>query len=517
MMKTTTWLGLFGGATAANPFAGQTFYINPANEKEYDGSIATASGTVKSNLQKMKAVPSAYWIDKKDKIRGNTTRTVEGILKDAASKSPPELVALIFYDLPNRDCDAKASNGEICCTKKADGTCDYDTQSDCADGIAEYKKDYVDPFVSVLAEYKGKVPVVLVVEPDSLPNLASNLGHPHCGNTATQAAYKQGIKYALTELADKTDAALYLDAAHGGWLGWADNLDKFIALLKGMALPFDKMRGFSTNVANYQALGIQCPWEPDQGYRNGYCLNGKHASDPCCADPCKLESQWNPANNELNFAQALTKAAAGSLSWNAKAIIDTGRNGVPDARVDCKNWCNPRDTGAGTASTSETGNANIDAFFWLKTPGESDGCSQDLPSGGSCKRYDSMCGSADSIGTKSGEPKCPEAGQWFDYQVKMLAANAHFDKPPAPTPGPSPPTPPSPPSPVPPTPSPSPTPPSPPSPTPPTPSTGQCCYGAAGASCASMDSCQGGWCGQSQSNCEGNCNGKWCPKADVIV
>jgi cellulose 1,4-beta-cellobiosidase len=420
-------LCLLGTSLASNPFAGQTFYLNPANQKEYDSSIATASGAVKTNLQKMKAVPSAYWIDRKDKIKGNSTSTVEGILKDAASKSPPELVVLIFYDLPNRDCDAKASNGEICCTRNVDGTCDYNTQSDCEGGIAEYKKDYVDPFVSVLAEYKGKVPVVLVVEPDSLPNLASNLGQPHCGNKATQAAYHQGIKYALDELTTKTDATLYLDAAHGGWLGWEDNLEKFMAQLKSMDLPFDKMRGFSTNVANYQPLGIQCPWAPDQGYRNGYCLNGKHASDPCCTDPCKLEAQWNQGNNELNYAQALQKAAAGLLSWTANVIIDTGRNGVPDMRTDCSNWCNPRNAGAGLASTSETEHAGVDAFFWLKTPGESDGCTQKLPSGSSCVRYDSMCGSADSIGSQSSEPRSPEAGKWFDYAVKQLAANAHMN------------------------------------------------------------------------------------------
>merc|ERR1711985_192083 len=98
----------------------------------------------------MKGIPSAYWIDKKDKIRGNTTDSLEGILKDASSKSPPELIVVIWYDLPNRDCDAKASNGEICCTKHADGTCDYDTKSDCADGIQEYKTQYADVFVSVL-------------------------------------------------------------------------------------------------------------------------------------------------------------------------------------------------------------------------------------------------------------------------------------------------------------------------------------------------------------------------------
>jgi cellulose 1,4-beta-cellobiosidase len=488
------FLVLLAVAAATNPFAGQSFYVNPANQKEYDSSIATSSGVVKSNLQKMRNIPSAYWIDKKDKIRGNGTDSLEGILKDASSKSPPEIVVVIWYDLPNRDCDAKASNGEICCTRKADGTCDYDTKSDCADGIQEYKTLYADQFVSVLQAYKGKVPVVVVVEPDSLPNLASNLGQPHCGNPATQAAYQEGIKYAIGQLTDKTDAAVYLDAAHGGWLGWEANLVKFMALLKDLALPFDKMRGFATNVANYQPVGVQCPFQPDQGYRNGYCLNGKHSSDPCCSDPCKLESQYNPGNNELNYAQDLTKAAKGVLSWNATVIIDTGRNGVDDMRTDCSNWCNPRNAGVGIASTAKTGNPMVDAFFWLKTPGESDGCSQMLPSGSACPRYDTMCGSADSIGTKSGEPHAPEAGHWFDYQVKQLAANAHMAPGPAPPTPPTPPTPPSPPS---------PRPPSPPSP----PSAGQCCHGG-----CSSGNCQGGWCGQSQTNCEGNCNGKWCPK-----
>merc|ERR1712083_5950 len=111
----------------------------------------------------------------------------------------------------------------------------------------------------------------------------------------------------------------------------------------------------------------------------------------------------------------------------------------------------------------------------------------------------------DSIGSNAGEPKCPEAGAWFDYAVKQLATNAHM----SPVPAPSPPN----------------TRAMPrrrrrsrhaaPSPTPPAPSTGQCCFGAPEATCATMSSCQGGWCGMSQTNCEGNCKGRWCPKEIV--
>merc|ERR1712151_611029 len=123
-------------------------------------------------------------------IEGSGSGTMEGILADASSKSPPELVTSIVYDLPNRDCHAKASNGEICCTYKADGRSDYSVAGTCSEGLKEYKMEYIDQIAEVLREYDGKVPIVLVIEPDSLPNLTTNKVDPRCGNTATQAAYK---------------------------------------------------------------------------------------------------------------------------------------------------------------------------------------------------------------------------------------------------------------------------------------------------------------------------------------
>lgn len=57
---------------------------------------------------------------------------------------------------------------------------------------------------------------MLIIEPDSLPNLATNQGDPHCGNTATTNAYKIGIPYAIKTLATACPSCtLYVDAAHG--------------------------------------------------------------------------------------------------------------------------------------------------------------------------------------------------------------------------------------------------------------------------------------------------------------
>ena len=183
-------------APAGNPFAGQSFYVNPAFVAEISSSIATCTDpTACANLRVMRGVSSAFWVDTRAKI-SNATVSVAGILADAASKSPPQAVVLIVYDLPNRDCHAKASNGEVCCTYNGDGTCNYDAAGDCSAGISEYESTYITPLATLLGAYEGKVPIIAIIEPDSLPNLASNMADNHCGNSATVAAYKTGIPFA---------------------------------------------------------------------------------------------------------------------------------------------------------------------------------------------------------------------------------------------------------------------------------------------------------------------------------
>ena len=98
-------------------------------------------------------------------------------------------------------------------------------------------------------------------------------------------------------------------------------------------------------------------------------------------------------------------------------------------RSQCKNWCNVRNAGVGhVASTATDVPDVVDAYFWLKTPGESDGCTQILPDGATCPRFDADCASQDSLGSWPGEPRAPEAGQWFDYQVKQLAGFAELSR-----------------------------------------------------------------------------------------
>ena len=243
---------LLPNAFRYNPFISHGgWYVNPTLTNNLEATAAAASAAEAATLHQMMRIPSAFWIDNKATIHGlNRLDTLEGILQDAARHEPPPLCSFIFYDLPNRDCNAKASNGEI-----------SDATIGSTAALSEYKRHYVDPFVEVLHEF-ANVPVVLVVEPDSLGNVISNQGLQGC-TAATIANYKEGVAYAVRTIATRAPhVAIYVDAAHGGWMGFEHNARAFVQLMKSMdVLPF--IRGFSANVANYQSLGQEsvCPAE----------------------------------------------------------------------------------------------------------------------------------------------------------------------------------------------------------------------------------------------------------------
>jgi len=99
-------------------------------------------------------------------------------------------------------------------------------------------------------------------------------------------------------------------------------------------------------------------------------------------------------------------------------VVDTSRNGqgpwVPPAHPpgDAQDWCNPPDRGAGYRPTTNTGQPLVDAYLWVKIPGESDGeCTRGLGPGGTT--VDPEWGIVD-----------PGAGSWFPEMALQLAQNA---------------------------------------------------------------------------------------------
>ena len=115
----------------------------------------------------------------------------------------PVLVVFVVYNMPGRDCGARASNGEISANA----------------GLPAYENTYLQPLLAIVRQYP-KPRIVFLIEPDSLPNIATNQGVAACASTATQAAYTKGIQYAITTISQKAPSVtMYLDAAHGGWYG----------------------------------------------------------------------------------------------------------------------------------------------------------------------------------------------------------------------------------------------------------------------------------------------------------
>ncbi|MEV6008713.1 glycoside hydrolase family 6 protein [Streptomyces sp. NPDC051976] len=81
-------------------------------------------------------------------------------------------------------------------------------------------------------------------------------------------------------------------------------------------------------------------------------------------------SNFNTTANEVNFAKNVL-AALGNPG-NLHAVVDTSRNGNGPAGGGA--WCDPSGRAIGAYPTTNTGDPAIDAFLWVKPPGEADGC-----------------------------------------------------------------------------------------------------------------------------------------------
>ena len=85
-------------------------------------------------------------------------------------------------------------------------------------------------------------------------------------------------------------------------------------------------------------------------------------------------SNFLPDSVNIAYGERLSRLLGGK-----HFIIDTSRNGLGTAT----DWCNPRGQALGVAPTTNTGHPLVDAFLWVKQPGESDGTCRGGPQAGS--------------------------------------------------------------------------------------------------------------------------------------
>nr|WP_281891103.1 glycoside hydrolase family 6 protein [Paenibacillus sp. YYML68] len=424
-------------AHVENPFLGATAYINPDYAALIDTSIAQVSdASLKAQMNTIKSYPTAVWLDRRAAIHGGAVNAGRLSLKEhmdavLAQKKPgtPITAQFVIYNLPGRDCHALASNGELPLTQQ---------------GLNTYKTEYIDEIIKVLANPKYQdIRIVTIIEPDSLPNLVTNLSDQRCAQAASSGIYMAGVQYALDKLHAIPNVYTYLDIGHSGWLGWDNNrkgtVQLYTNMAKGTKAGFASVDGFVTNTSNTTPLV-----EPN-------------LTDPTLTiggQPIRSSKfyEWNSYFDEADFTAALYQDFV-DAGWPAGTgfLIDTSRNGwggpnrptgasgsdinsyVNSGRVDRRDhrglWCNVSGSGLGMppqAAPSAYG-SHLDALVWVKPPGESDGASSAIPNDEG-KGFDRMCDPTYKTpeGVMSGAlPNAPLAGHWFHDQFVMLVQNAY--------------------------------------------------------------------------------------------
>lgn len=106
--------------------------------------------------------------------------------------------------------------------------------------------------------------------------------------------------------------------------------------------------------------------------------NAKWQQPPAMADRLKkggIDVGTGFALNVSNFHSTKDNVAYGNrvsgLVGGKHYIVDTSRNGTGKAAA--QDWCNARNQALGEAPTANTRQPLVDAYLWVKVPGQSDG------------------------------------------------------------------------------------------------------------------------------------------------
>lgn len=164
----------------------------------------------------------------------------------------------------------------------------------------------------------GNRPVIIILETDALALQT-------CLSASDVTARDQALATAVQTIKAADSAAkVYLDGGHSAWNSASDQANRL------------------------KAAGVQ--------YADGFFTN---------------VSNFNPTSNEAAYGRSVISALEGLGVSGKHQIIDTSRNGGASG-----DWCadDNTDRRIGTYPTTATGDANIDAYLWVKPPGEADGC-----------------------------------------------------------------------------------------------------------------------------------------------
>jgi endoglucanase len=412
----------------------------------------------------MEATPQAVWFD------GTTLSKAEQ--KPAQVEAQVRLTmfqadlehsvpVLVPYNIPGRDCSQYSAGGALT---------DADYQA----------------WISGFAQGIGNGKAVVILEPDSLANEPSDCAiYGTASYPFTDAERLADINYAVNALEADPNVSVFLDGGHSAWQNVGTMADTLIGAGVGNA------QGFYLDVSNYQftqnnvfygtwvsdciayATVVEDATTPAEvasatgscpnQYWNGGPANGYVAPSTFEGGALSPYGIWsNTANNgDFNTDGETSWYASllGTVAPTTHFVIDTSRNGTgPNdmetyaaapydqdsgiiGTLESGNWCNPPGAGLGLRPTADTSSVSplLDAYLWVKTPGQSDGqcdsaggvrawndseytppiANWPSPSSSNWTTFDPLW----SLQTNSVFTD-PAAGDWFPQQALQLAQDA---------------------------------------------------------------------------------------------
>lgn len=413
--------------------------------------LRKSSPTDAAALASALATPQAVW------LTGGSPGNVKGSVKNvmALAKAQGTTPVFVAYNIPGRDCSQYSAGG-------------------AADAAA------YEAWIDGIAQGIGNGKAAVLVEPDSLgllPQADCIAGHGLSPETYpfTDAERYAELNYAVGALEAQPNTSVYLDATNSAWLNVGDISTRLVNAGVRNA------QGFFLNVSNYQytvnteqygtwisecvallgATPATAPSDCANQYWNGGPEGTKIAdlvgpwTGGSATGALDRYGKWSdttddPALNTsgINARYASALAAAG-VAPTSHFVIDTSRNGAgpnpmtaytaapynqPAANVDALaggNWCNPPGAGLGALPTTNTGVPLVDAFLWVKTPGQSDGACNAAGAGRvwDYTAYSQPGWPTDAAGQAAFDPLWgqvdPAAGAWFPAQMLDLIHNAN--------------------------------------------------------------------------------------------
>jgi endoglucanase len=199
--------------------------------------------------------------------------------------------------------------------------CGQFSQGGAADG------DAYRTWIDGVAKGIGDRPATVILEPDAILHLVNR-----CTPEEFHEERYDLLKGAVGKLKSLKNTKVYLDAGNAGW-GHPDQIFQPLRLAG-----IDQADGFSVNVSNFYSTEDSVAY----GKQLAAKVGGKHF------------------------------------------VIDTSRNGngpYTAGEAD-ENWCNPPGRALGESPTTRTADPLVDAYLWVKRPGESDGTCNGGPAAG---------------------------------------------------------------------------------------------------------------------------------------